>query len=131
MDIFLKTAAAVMIAVVISLVLSKQNKDFSILFSMVVCSMILISAQSFLRPIVDFFKKLQLLGNLDSKLFSILLKATGIGILAEISAMICVDSGNAALGKAMQILATVLILWISLPLLNELIDLIGQIVEAI
>lgn len=131
MDFFLKSAAAVLIAVVVSLILGKQNKDLSILLTIAVCSMILISAQTFLDPIIDFFKKLQQLGQLNTKLFGILLKAVGIGMIAEISGLICTDGGNSAMGKAMQLLATLVIIWISLPLFNELIDLIQRILEAV
>ena len=131
MDFFLKSAAAVMITVVVSLILGKQNKDLAMLLTIAVCSMILISAKTFLEPIIDFFKKLQDLGNLNTNLFGILLRAVGIGMIAEISALICTDGGNSAMGKAMQLLATMVIIWISLPLFNELIGLIQRILEAI
>ena len=38
--------------------------------------------------------------------------------------MICEDSGNGALGKALQFLASAVILYLSLPLLSKLLDIV-------
>lgn len=131
MDIFVKCAAGVLVAAVLIITLAKQGKDISILLVMAVCCMVLGAAVTFLQPVVDFIKQLQSIGQLDSEMITILLKAVGIGLLAEITCLICADSGNASLGKALQLLATATILWLSLPLLNELIELIDNILGAI
>lgn len=131
MDIFVKCAAGVLVAAVLIITIAKQGKDISILLVMAVCCMVLGAAVTFLQPVVDFIKQLQSIGQLDSEMITILLKAVGIGLLAEITSLICADSGNASLGKALQLLATATILWLSLPLLNELIELIDNILGAI
>lgn len=89
--------------------------------------MVVMVAASYLEPVVDVFHKLQSWGQLDWDMLSIVLKALGIGLVAEIACLICADAGNAALGKALQYLATVVILWLSVPLLSSLMDLITQI----
>ncbi len=131
MDIFLKTIAGIMISVVLGLVLSKQGKDMALLLSVTVCCMIVTAAFMYLKPVVTFFKKLEAMGNLDNQMLKILLKAVGIGLLAEITSLICTDAGNAALGKGLQFLATAVILWISIPLLNELLTLLETILGAV
>ena len=68
-----------------------------------------------------------MIGNLNSTFLSVLLKAVGIGLIAEIAALICADAGNAALGKTIHIMAVGAILWTALPLLSGLVDLIHQI----
>lgn len=131
MDIFIKATAAVLVGVVLSLVLVKQNKENSLLITVLVCCLVCITAMNYFHPLIEFMRKLERMGGLDPELFSILLKAVGIGLLAEISALICADFGNGAMGKTLQILAVIVILWISLPLLNKLMDLISGILEAI
>ena len=120
-----------MISVVLGLVLSKQGKDMALLLSVTVCCMIVTAAFMYLKPVVTFFKKLEAMGNLDNQMLKILLKAVGIGLLAEITSLICTDAGNAALGKGLQFLATAVILWISIPLLNELLTLLETILGAV
>ena len=52
------------------------------------------------------------------------MKATALGIISQIASMLCADAGNSALGKGIEIVAVCAILWISLPLLTALTDLI-------
>lgn len=131
MDNFVKAAAVSLIAVILSLILAKQNKDISVLLTTAVCAIIITVMVRYLHPVIEFLRKLRTIGQLDSELFGILLKAVGIGILSEIVGMICNDSGNGALGKTLQTLSVAVIIWISLPLLNSLLELIERIVEAV
>lgn len=131
MDIFVKSTAGVLITIVLILALSKQGKDISLLLTIAVCCMLVSTAIIYLKPVTDFLDRLQSIGQLDSETLTILMKAVGIGLLAEITGLICTDAGNASLGKALQILATATILWMSIPLLNELIELIDKILGAI
>lgn len=127
MDIYLKAVAAVLITTLICVILSKQGKDFAILLIICVCGMVFTAAVVYLKPVILFARKLAELGEIDSTLLSILIKSVGIALLAEIVELVCKDAGNSALGRTLQILAAAVILWLSIPLLNELIDLIGNI----
>ena len=131
MDGFVKAAAAALITAVICLVLAKQGKDAAILLTILACAMILTVAMGYLRSVTDFISTLEALVDLEGDQFRILLKITGIGLLSETASMICGDAGNAALGKALQILGTVLILCLSIPLLQQLLDLIRGILEGL
>jgi stage III sporulation protein AD len=69
-------------------------------------------------------QRLQKIGALNQELLNILLKIVGICFTAEIAGLICEDSGNGALGKALQFLASAVILYLSLPLLSKLLDIV-------
>lgn len=131
MDVFIKAAAGVLIALVLYLVLAKQGKDFSLLLTVAVCSMVTVAAVNYLKPVIGFFDKLQTLGQLDSEMLGIILKAVGIGLLGEVTGLICADAGNAALGKTLQILASAVILWMSVPLFTSLIELVEEILVSV
>ncbi len=131
MNIFLKATACILITVVLSLTLSKQGKDFSLLLTICVCCIVVIATITFLDPTIGFLKKLQLVGQLDNDMMTVLLKAVGIGLLSEITSLICTDAGNASLGKAIKILASAVILWMSIPLLTSLVELIEEILVAV
>ncbi len=122
-----KIITGVLITVVLSIVLNKQNKDLSIVLILAVSVMVLFAAISYIEPVFAFIDKLQELGNLDLSVLQIILKAVGISLIAEIAVQVCQDSGNTALGKAVQIFATMAVLWISLPLMESLIDLLQKI----
>ena len=129
MSIFLKAVAAVLLASIATLVLAKQAKDSAILLAIAVCAMILIGAVEYLQPVIDFIKRLADLAQMDSDILSILLKVVGIGMLSEVAVLICKDAGNTTMGKSLQIMATGLILWISIPLLEAFLDLIESVLK--
>lgn len=131
MDIFLKATAAVLIALVVGLSIGKQEKDISLLLSIAVCCMVVTAAVTYLQPVIRFFERLQTIGQLDAGMLTVLIKAVGIALLSEITGLICADAGNAALGKVLQILATAVILWLSIPLFERLIELIENILGAV
>ena len=74
MDIFLKAAACVLIAVVISMILSKYGKDFSVILVIAVCVMVAGIAAVYLEKVIAFILTLQKRSNLNDGLFIILLK---------------------------------------------------------
>ena len=131
MDMFIKAVAGVLIATVISLILSKHGKDFSVLLVICTCCMIMTVGLEYVAAIIDFISLIQEKGNLDKDLIAILLKAVGIGILSDITSMICTDSGNAALGKVIQFLSSVVILWLCIPLFTQLLELIESVLGAV
>ena len=131
MDIFIKATAGTLIAVILCLVLSKERKDTSILLVIAVCSMVAAVAIGYLQKVISFIETLENVGNLNTELISILLKCVGIGLLSQISSMICTDSGNAALGKVLQILASAVVLWLCIPLFTQLLELVEDIMGAV
>ena len=127
MDIFLKIIVVVFVTIIMSLALSKNAKEFSVLLSLCVITCIVLSACYFLEPIVATIQEIATLGQIDDVLVSTLLKVTGIGVIAEFSTLLCNDSGNTALGKGVQILAAVVIIWLSLPLFSKLMDIVKNV----
>ena len=127
MDDFIKASCLILVSLILCLVLSVQNKSLSSVLVIGVCCMVCLSALDYIRPIIDFITNLQDVGGLDPQIVGLVIKSVGIGILSEIVTLICADAGISALGKTLQILSSAIILWLSLPLLNELMDLINQI----
>ena len=124
---FWQGAALVLLTGILALALGKQAKETALLITLAACCMVCSLAISYLKPVMDFIEKLRIVGNLDSESLQIMLKAVGIGLTGQIAGMVCADSGNSALGKALQILTAVVILWLSLPLMRALLELVQTI----
>ena len=131
MNVFLKAVAGVLMAVILWLSIQKDNKGMSTILTLVVCVMVFSVSAYFLQPIIDFIYKLEILGNMDEELLSVMLKAVGIGLLAEISVAICKDSGNESMGKSLGILSSVAVIWLSIPIFERLITLLDEILGSI
>ena len=124
MSLFWKAAAAVLLAVVLGLSLGKQ-KDIGVLLTMAVCCMVAMIAISYLEPVLDFLRELEMQGDM----LGILLKAVGIGLVSEIAGLVCTDAGNGSLGKTLQMLGSAVILYLSLPIFTAMLELIREILR--
>lgn len=131
MELFLQATAAVLVAVILVLTINPHNKELGLLLTVAVCCMVVAAAGQFVRPVIGFLDQLRQVGQLDNAYLTILLKVVGIGFLSEIAALVCADAGNATLGKTLQMLAACVILWLSIPLLGSLLELIQDILGGI
>ena len=127
MEIFLKVTAGILISSILGLTLLRQDSAISLLLSICVCSMVLIAAGTYLRPIIEFTDRLVQVGQLNVERFHILLKVVGVGLISQIATLICSDAGYQSLGKTLQIIAGAVILCICIPLLDEMLTLIETI----
>lgn len=124
MSEYIKWAALVLVGLILSLVIGRQSRDMSLLLTLAVCVLVSIAALTFLEPVMDLLRELRRLGNLSGEAISILLKAAGIGLLSELASLICADAGEGAMGRALQILSNAAILWLSLPLFQQILTMI-------
>lgn len=131
MAIFLQAAGGVLLAAVLGLALQHRGKDFSLLLTIAVCAMVGLMAATFLKPVLAFFRQLEEMGSLDNQLIRILLKAAGIALVSEIAGMICADAGSPSMGKSLQMLGSAVILWLSIPVFQALLELIQEILGGI
>lgn len=131
MDHIFKICALVLIVCIISLVIEKKEKDMALVLTICTCSCVFLVCVSFLRPVMDFIHSLEAISAIDSQALKIVIKVVGISALAEISSLICQDAGHSALGKAVQLSATIWILWASLPLFTKLIEIVTKIMGGI
>lgn len=131
MGIFLKISAGVLISSVLSFVLNGYCKDFSLLLTLFVCTTVLLAVTVYLEPIIDFVQRLIQIGNISQDYLQVLFKIAGIGLISQISVMICSDVGNQSMGKVLQIATTAVIICASIPLLEEILTLIEMILGEI
>ena len=129
MEGYFHAVAAVLLAVIIAATLKQTNPSMAMLLSMAVCVMVLLVVMDFLKPVLSFLDNIRQLGGLPEDLVMVLLKVTGISVITEIAALVCSDSGNSSLGQTLKILSTGVILYLSVPIFQVLIDLIQKILE--
>ena len=131
MELFWQAVACALIAVILCAVLSSRGKDFSLLLGLTVCAMVLLGAVHLLKPVIELIETLKDAGQLDDDLLQTVLKAVGIGLIGELAAQICSDAGSSALGKAVETLTAAAILWLSIPLMTMLLELVQQMAGAV
>lgn len=65
----------------------------------------------------------------SKSLFSTILKIVGVGYLTEFSANLCEDSGNSSIANKILLGGKILILCVSLPVINSLLELIMELIK--
>ena len=128
---YLRFAAAALIGLILVLVVGRQSRDLGMLLSLAVCVLLALGAMEFLEPVMELLNELKRLGELDSGAVGILLRCAGIGIISELAGLLCADAGEGAMGKALQICANAAILWLSLPLLRQVLTMIGEVLAKV
>lgn len=131
MDIFLKGCAVVLVALILNFTVGKGWKEAGVLLTLVVICMITAGAVEYLSPVVSLIRSIRKESGLDGDLLNALLKIVGIGLVTQIAELICNDAGNTGLGKVVGLLGTSAILWLCVPLLSQLIDLVQKILGGI
>ena len=128
---YLRFAAAALIGLILVLVVGRQSRDLGMLLSLAVCVLLALGAMEFLEPVMELLNELKRLGELDGGAVGILLRCAGIGIVSELAGLLCADAGEGAMGKALQICANAAILWLSLPLLRQVLTMIGEVLAKV
>lgn len=131
MEDMIKVAAGAIVAATLTIILQGQGKVYVSLLIIAACAMGAYIAFVYIKPIIEFLNRLQEVSNLNSGSLTLLLKAVGIGLLNEICGAICTDTGNTSLAKMLSLVSSVAIMWISLPVLEKIMDLIIGVLEGI
>lgn len=127
MEIFGKSAAGFLIALILILSLGKEERSIGLLLTIAVCCMAGITVLQLMEPVLDFLQALQHLIHTESSILTIVFKLVGISTISELVAMICSDAGCSSLGKGLQMLASAVLLYLSIPVFEMMIGLIREI----
>lgn len=128
---FWKTVSLVLLTVILGLAVGKGERDIAVVLSTVACCIAAGLAVTYLEPVLDLLWELQELSHLPEGMLPVLLKAVGIALVAELSATVCSDAGNAALGKMLQILGSAAVLSLSIPMFRTLMTLIKELMGGV
>ena len=126
MDI-IKIIGIAFIAVIIIVILKQYRPEFAIYASVIAGVLILTLASGTLSGIINMINSISSKTNINSDFLVILIKITGIAILTEFAVSICKDSGESAIASKVDIGGKVIIISMSIPIINALIDTVVKI----
>ena len=126
MDI-IKIIGIAFIAVIIIVILKQYRPEFAIYASIIAGVLILTLASGTLSGIINMINSISSKTNINSDFLVILIKITGIAILTEFAVSICKDSGESAIASKVDTGGKVIIISMSIPIINALIDTVVKI----
>ena len=127
MEYYLQAVAMILITALFGILLDGEGRRFVPIVSLAACCMIFWGMVRYLEPMLDLLKRIQELADISAQMLSVLVKAVGISMIARLAQTICKDAGQNALAGAVGILSDGVLLWISIPLVEELLELMQEV----
>ncbi len=128
MNDFLKITAIVLIVLILGIFVKNQRSEISLILVIAASCMVLVFvAINYISPVLEFLKNIYSSSGLHTDMVMVLIKTTGIGLICEIVNLICTDAGFGALGKTLKFTSVFVIIYLSIPLINELLTLINKV----
>lgn len=126
MDI-VKIIGIAFVSIIVIVILKQYRPEFAIYASIIAGVLILTLVSDTLLGIVNMIKSIASKTAINSNFLIILMKITGIAILTEFAVSICKDAGESSIASKVDIGGKVLIISLSIPIINALIDTVVKI----
>lgn len=124
----LKVCGVALVAVFSIGVLKIYKSEFVLPVGVVASLVLLGAALTMIAPIYDYIDGLSAKTGF-STYFSAIMKALGIGILADAAASHCRDAGQASLASKVEFSAKILILSLALPIIKQICEMAFEVVK--
>lgn len=129
MEVVFQISALSVVAAVCCCVIRPYVGSIAIALAAFVGVIILLLAFQFFEPVIDLLERLCTMSGLSGAVTAPLVKVVGIGILTQIAGAICDDAGERALHQTVEIAGSILSLFISLPLVEAVLELLEDILR--
>ena len=129
MDVIFQISALSVIAAVCCCILRPYVSGVAVALSIVAGVVILLFAFQFFKPVMEVLERMRSLSGISGTMAAPLIKVVGIGVLTQIAGAICDDAGEHTLHQTVEIAGNVLALYLSLPLIAAVLDLLEDIMH--
>lgn len=126
MDI-LKICILGVLVTVLGMMMKQIRAEYVVLLGLVTCMVIFAFLLMKIQGLVDSIQVLATTLHLETKYIKLLLKITGIAYVSEFSGDLCRDGGMATVANQIGVFGKISILYISLPVFEEVFEIIAKI----
>lgn len=111
---------------ILSVLLKQYCKEQSMMVSLGVCIIIFAGAVGVISPVLEKTSELFTESGVNEGYIIIVFKAMAICFITQITSDICRDSGESAIASSAELFGRVLIILMSLPFIESLVDIITE-----
>lgn len=112
-----------MIALITIIIVKQYRPEFALYISIMAGVLIILISLEKMGEVVTLIQGISQKAGINGKFLSILLKITGIAILAEFAVSVCKDSGESAIASKIEMGSKVVIISMSIPIISSLLEL--------
>ena len=128
MNLFQMLGVALVTAI-LSLLIKQQKPELAFAIPILGAAAILLCVFPYLKEIMDMFSAMAERAGLESRYLAIVIKIIGVAYLCQFAAELCRDVGEGAIAGKIELAGKVMILTLSMPIIDHLLDLVGTIVN--
>src|SRR5574344_451196 len=125
----IKSIGVALISVIIVIILKQSRPEFAIYASIIAGVIIVTMLITKMTVIISLIQSIATKSNINIQFVQILLKITGIAILTEFAISVCKDAGESAIASKVDIGGKVLIISMSIPIMNALLETVNKILQ--
>lgn len=125
----IKIIGVALISVIIVIILKQSRPEFAIYASIIAGVIIVTMLITKMTVIISLIQSIATKSNINIQFVQILLKITGIAILTEFAISVCKDAGESAIASKVDIGGKVLIISMSIPIMNALLETVNKILQ--
>ena len=126
MDIVARTMILGIVGAVMCLVIKRGSPEVSLVLAMAVSLLVLAFAIEIITAILEFLDVIRDAAELSPAVTGPVIRTVGISILTRLAADTCKDAGQGGIAAAVEISGTVAAIYIALPLMRTVLDMIGR-----
>lgn len=126
MSTFYQVLAIAMVAVISILVLRKYAGEFALVLALACVCALCLFAMTMIRPVMDMLERLEKMSGVNTAIMAPVFKTAIIGVLTNVGASICTDSGENGIAKMVELCGTIMALYLSTPLISAVLDLLNS-----
>ncbi len=123
----LRLVGVALAAVMMTLVLKKENAAAALTLSVAAGVIILLSAVSDITYLVSYLRGIVAKTPTAAEGLGVLLKCVGIGYVTAFGASVCADMGEKGLADKVTFVGRILVLVAGMPLVTSFLDAVGEI----
>ena len=125
MDLLFKTAAAILLANLMALLIRKTNPELALLINIMSVTLAFFAAGNYAFGIRDLSDTVKTMLHGKENYVDPILKCVAISFVTRISSDLCKDSAQSASASALELLGTVCSMGIAMPLILNILTTIG------
>ena len=126
MEPFFQVLVIALVTVITMLVLKKRVGELALVLAVLSICILSYFAMTMFQPVLDMVSQLEELTGLNTAVMAPVFKTVLIGILTNVAAGICSDSGENGIARMVEICGTVMALYLSIPLISAVLELLDS-----
>ncbi len=127
--VFVGAMGLLLCAAMLAVVLRGQRPELALGLSLAAGAVVLVALLGQLTPLLSSVRQLLQSGSISAQYVTIVLKATGICLLTQLTADTCRDAGETALAAKAELAGRLLLLTLTVPLFTDILSLVTALVE--